>query len=707
MSDLIGKTVAGYPIEKQLGKGSYSTTWQATTSAAPLAVKLLRDDLRADSALNKAISYGWESTRQIQHPNLVVMFSAGVDPNLGAYCLEEVVRGKSLRDFILTGAKVAWRDCLILAEQLFGALQALHKGGRCHGDIWPSNILITQDQDLKLEGAGGLTLLDRLPTDVAQGPAVGYFAPENLQGSAPTHGSDIYAAGACIYFVMASRDPFPGDKGEAIARTVLEKKAPPLSAFRDDAPPEADEFIARLLAKDPTQRYGAVADILADIERMKAGKALAPLVGGKPAPAPTVRSVKGPGSGTERPKTSAGRDRLTPSPSGGTASGALRPAAASGLGLPRAGLSGTRAGVTGGALPAVAGASGLQRKASSGLSPAARSGTGIRVFGQLDTQVKSTIPQSDREKKGDDCYRQGQLPLALNCWKEAMETAPHTALKVKIELAERDIRKESFQLSLDEAKHRLLIGDYRGAISRAQEATLNADTDQQRQEAMKIEAEAGVEQQKAEGARKIKMIVGGVAGIILIVILAVVFGGKKDEPTPAQQPVAPAPQPQSPSGPSPSAPAKVAKVNLPRTDIYVAAPGDWTVSSNSTALVEMRAVPSSGGAPSVFMRISKIPAGTNFGTKFNDLRNKPPAENSTLLSNQEIFCWIDTSLQCGELGFSYNVNNKAFLRFTYLVGSPSGVLYQVDFEGTNESFTPQLQQDMRDIMRSWTYQKPK
>jgi len=701
MSDLIGKTVAGYPIEKQLGKGSYSTTWQAATSASPLAIKLLREDLRADSALNKAISYGWESTRQVQHPNLVIMFSAGVDPNFGAYCLEEVIHGKSLREFIQQGSKVAWRDCLILAEQLYGALQALHKAGRCHGDIWASNILITQDQDLKLEGSGGLTLLDRFPTDIVQGPGVGYFAPESLQGSAPTPGSDIYSAGACLYFVMAGRDPFPGEKGEAVAKTVLEKKAPPLSAWRDDVPVEGDEFIARLLAKDPTERYGSVDNVLADIDRLKNGKALAPLVGGKPAPAPVVRSVKSPGSGTERPKSGAGH--LTPSPSTAAKSGPLRPANASGLGLGmRAGLSGPRAGVAASAMNAVGGPG--DRKGSSGMSPAQRSGTGIRVFGQLDTQVKSTIPQSDKEKKGDDFYRQGQLPLALSCWREAAETAPHTNLKVKMELAERDIRKESYQFSLDEARHRLAIGDYRGAISRAQEATLQADSDPQRHDAMKIEAEAGVEQLKSIQAGKVKMIAGAIGAVILMIVLYSVFGGSKPSETEFAPSGAGVPPPPGPQGGGLTVPV-IVKINLPRTEVYITQPPNWTVMPQPSGVAELRAMPG-GGAAVVVMRVSRLAAATNFASKFNEMRKDPPAKDATVLSAQEIFCWIDTALQCGELGYSYNMDNRAFVHFVYLVASPSGAPYTVEFDGMKNNFTAPLQEEMRAIMRSWSYQKP-
>jgi len=279
MSDLVGQRVAGYPIEKLMGKGSYSHAYRATSSSTPLAVKLLREDLRADAALNGAISSGWDAARAVTHANLVMTFSAGVDPAHGAYALEEIVEGKSLRQFILEGSKVAWRDCTILAEQIFAALQSLHAAGKCHGDIWPSNVLITQDQDLKLEGAGGLTMLDRLPAEVLHGPGIGYLAPEVIQGSAPGAATDIYGAGACLYFIMAGRDPFPGDKTDAIAQAAMERKPSALSACRDDVPPEAEEFISRLMAKDPTQRYASIAAAAADLANLKNGKGMAPLAG--------------------------------------------------------------------------------------------------------------------------------------------------------------------------------------------------------------------------------------------------------------------------------------------------------------------------------------------------------------------------------------------------------------------------------------------
>src|ERR1051325_7856587 len=136
MSDIVGKKVGGYPIEKLLTKVSFGEIYQATTSAAPLTVRIMREDLREDAALNAAVAKGWEEARKITHANLVTCFSTGVEPALAAFCLEELVRGRILRQIVLDGAKMAWRDLLILAEQLFAALNALHSAKVLHGDIW-------------------------------------------------------------------------------------------------------------------------------------------------------------------------------------------------------------------------------------------------------------------------------------------------------------------------------------------------------------------------------------------------------------------------------------------------------------------------------------------------------------------------------------------------------------------------------------------
>jgi hypothetical protein len=169
-------------------------------------------------------------------------------------------------------------------------------------------------------------------------------------------------------------------------------------------------------------------------------------------------------------------------------------------------------------------ASGLQPTSSSGIVPiVSRSNTGIKLFGQLATHVKSTIPQSDLEKKGDECFHQQQLPLALKYWHEAVYIAPHTALNAKIELAELETKKEGYALSFQEAENRMTLGDSAGALQYAHEALDKAASDIQRQNAQKLLKQVEAEIARSQKSQRIKMGVGVVGVVIVLIVLYVIL----------------------------------------------------------------------------------------------------------------------------------------------------------------------------------------
>jgi serine/threonine protein kinase len=218
---LTGQTVAGYPLQTLLSGGTYGELYEAQTSAEPIAIKVLREELRSDAALNAAVAAGWEAARAVSHPNLLAILGSGVDPQVGAFALEEMVKAKALRKIVLDGMRLSWRDGLEIAGQMIEGLKALHAGGLAHGDLNVFNVLITQDMDVKLEGAGALVNVPRPLSDLLPPQALGYLAPERLQGAEASAAADIYGLGGCLYFLLAGQDPFSGRDGEAIMRAAL------------------------------------------------------------------------------------------------------------------------------------------------------------------------------------------------------------------------------------------------------------------------------------------------------------------------------------------------------------------------------------------------------------------------------------------------------------------------------------------------------
>jgi serine/threonine-protein kinase len=673
MSDIVGKNVAGYPIEKLLTKVSFGEIYQATTSASPLAVRVMREDLREDAALNAAVAKGWEAARATTHATLVACYGAGVEAGLGAYCLEELIRGRSLRQIILDGNKMAWRDCLIVAEQLFTAVSALHAAKIIHGDIWAGATLITQDQDLKLEGAGGLMQLDRRLTDIVQGPALGYHAPEVLNGSPISAGSDIYSAGACLYCVLAGQDPYPSERAETLAQTVVSKKLSRVTALRDDLPAEADEFIERLMAHDPTQRYGNTADVLADISRMKDGAPLGPLKGGVAAKPPQFKAKSKSSANAQAVGVGSGQRRMG---SGVTAAS----------GIKTAGLSSQQKKISG--FPAAVSSQGLA--------------SGTRVFGRLDTHVKSTIPQSETERRGDDLYRQGQLPLALGCWREAFESNPHTGLKVKLELGERDMKKEAYTIALDEARQRLHSGDFAGAIRRTNEALISAEGEQQRQDAISIEKQASAGLQDEREANKKKMMIGG-GVLVLLAIIALIFiftHSSKTQTTEEEEkppiPV-PTPGPTPPSGTAPKADVFALNigVNIPRLSGWKtlnAGLAAFPAGSKEPAAIFAAMRLNETGQLDVFKNIQ-----AGLGAQYKDVSQ---------LQATDLAFTIDGSYPVAKLSFHHTRHNgNPGIGCIYLIDGPNHVLYLASVEGDESLFTSTLRDEADSMVRGLKFRK--
>jgi hypothetical protein len=654
MSDLAGKTVGGYPIEKSLGNSGHVEFLEARTSGDSLLVRVLREELRSDSILCRQVARNWEAVRAIQNPSLQTLFTVGQEAEIGVFGLEEKVVGKSLRESVLGGSKVAWRDCSILAEQLLGALAALHAASRLHGCVWTGDILVTQDQDLKLGGAGLLTKVERPLIEIVPGPASGYLSPETLSGSPPTVENDIYGAGGCLYFVLSGRDPFPGEDTEAIRQQALEKRPPPISAVRDDIPPEVEEFIQRLMAKEPTQRYGSVAAALADLKNLTQKKPLGALVGGKPAPPP--RPV-GAGTGV-MPKARSG---VQTSVSSGNSGAGIRPAKALGAST--------------GTLQAIKGHAG-------------------KVFGRLETHVKSTIPQSQTERKGDDYYRQGQLPLALSNWREAFESeVPHAALKIKIELAEKELKREAFETALEEARIRLGDGEYSAAISRAREALLSAETEQQRHEAMRLETDAGRQAVEARKSTTIKLIgvtIGLIIGIILVFLIIRPSGKKQVED---ETPIPTVENPnQSPPNPN--------QVNVKMAGAsFIRAP-NWIPASDGQSMSF-----TAENGEIIQMTVVKHSPNTNFEAKRDEVKKGGGLIEPQPLGDQDVFAFLDRIYLCSEAAFKYTQNEQSFIRFFFVVQGPNDSVYQVEFYGPENVFDLGMQAQVREMMLTWSYKK--
>ena len=100
-----------------------------------------------------------------------------------------------------------------------------------------------------------------------------YMSPEQVQGHPIDGRSDLFSLGVVLYEMAVGKPPFYDENQAVIFYDVVHTPAPSVSSQRPDAPASLDALVARLLAKDPGDRYQSADDALADLEALRAGPA--------------------------------------------------------------------------------------------------------------------------------------------------------------------------------------------------------------------------------------------------------------------------------------------------------------------------------------------------------------------------------------------------------------------------------------------------
>ena len=199
----------------------------------------------------------------------------------------EYVPGVPLADRLRSGP-LRLAETMVVGRALLSALCDVHRAGVLHRGVRPSNIIANEHGPL-----AAATLVDFGPvrTVQAEAPLRGqaleaalYVSPEQA-GSIDhdvTEASDLYAAGVVLYHCLAGRPPFVGESIGAVLFEHMTASAPELRALGIAVPRALDELIARLLRKDPRDRYQSAEAVLADLEAiadaLEQGQAEPPIV---------------------------------------------------------------------------------------------------------------------------------------------------------------------------------------------------------------------------------------------------------------------------------------------------------------------------------------------------------------------------------------------------------------------------------------------
>lgn len=291
----VGTELAGYRIERVLGRGGMSIVYLAEHLRLhrKVALKVLSPELSEDEGFRTRFIRESEAAASLDHPNIIPIFEAG-EVGTVLYIAMRYVKTTDLAVLVAEEGPLEPLRVVTIIEQAASALDSAHAEGLVHRDVKPANLLIATHAgpggaDHVYLSDFGLTKRQATKSGLTRtGSFMGtldYVPPEQIKGQDLDGRSDQYALACVTYQCLTGRVPFDQADEAAVLFAHLSEPPPSATEVRPDLPAAIDAVITRGMAKEPGDRYptcSALADAARSAVQPPAG-ATTPI-----APAPTV-----------------------------------------------------------------------------------------------------------------------------------------------------------------------------------------------------------------------------------------------------------------------------------------------------------------------------------------------------------------------------------------------------------------------------------
>ncbi len=254
-------------IEREIGRGAVGIVYRAIDEVTnqPVALKVIAIS-GVDAGEEARFRREGRVLAGLVHPGIVRLVAFGQLDDLGSggmpYVAMEWLEGEDIAQR-QRRAPLPLGQCLDVGAQVADALSAAHSAGIVHRDVKPSNVILVGSGPAasgpliaKLVDFGVASAEDAKLTRT--GAIIGtpaYMAPEQARGDEGVNArADLYALGATLFEMITGRPPHIGPTPIAILARLVTTPPPRLSDIYPEVLPALDDFMAELLATDPTDR---------------------------------------------------------------------------------------------------------------------------------------------------------------------------------------------------------------------------------------------------------------------------------------------------------------------------------------------------------------------------------------------------------------------------------------------------------------------
>jgi serine/threonine-protein kinase len=267
--DVLG-TLGDYVVRGVVGQGGMGVVLKAFDPGLHrlVAIKVLAPAIAGSATARRRFTREAKAAAAVCHDHIVTVHGVHEADGL-PYLVMQYVAGESLQARLDRTGPLEVAEVVRIGHQTASALAAAHAQGLIHRDVKPANILLENGlARVKITDFG----LARMADDVGltqSGVVAGtpeYMAPEQARGEQVDHRADLFSLGSALYACCTGQPPFRASTALAVLRRVSEEAPTPLRSLNPDVPAWLEALIARLMAKNPAERFQSAAEVAALLE---------------------------------------------------------------------------------------------------------------------------------------------------------------------------------------------------------------------------------------------------------------------------------------------------------------------------------------------------------------------------------------------------------------------------------------------------------
>jgi serine/threonine protein kinase len=278
---MVDDCIGPYRIVREIAQDGIGQVFEAVDLLRKkrVAIKYLRPEASSQHDIEPRLYSEAETLALLNHPHIARLFGF-VRRDDQLYLVMEFVEGESLQAILKRKGRLEPSVALAFFHEILSAVGFAHRLGVIHGDLKPSNIMVTKLGIVKVLDFAIAPILNDAESGRPRATSVRYMSPEQSTGEPVDARSDVYSLGILLYEMIVGKAPFDSATEEIIGNAKAGTTPLPPSALIPESPKWLDAFLLRALATSPSDRFPSIAAM---------SQAMTPPIGVKAEPALPAR----------------------------------------------------------------------------------------------------------------------------------------------------------------------------------------------------------------------------------------------------------------------------------------------------------------------------------------------------------------------------------------------------------------------------------